>query len=413
MQTLRDRVLGKIDIDSSTSGRAPVLSLEEEAKLVNHLQEVAKLGYGYSRQEVVDAASDYAFELGKCSKDQPLTLNWFVKFFGRWPELRVLKPRSLDIQRAKSASSAAVDSYFVELENILLKYDLKVKPHLIYNVDEKGIAQDHKPPYIVAGKDYHPQSVTAGRSKTTTILGCGSASGVAVPTYFVFAGKRMLPELMTGATPEAAETVSDSGWSNSSIFREYLQEHFINYIPQHEPGQHLLLLLDGHKSHIYVSLLDWAKVHEIVLFVLPAHTSHILQPLDIGCYGPFQKMYHNECHKFMRSASCAVTRYDICSLACKVYSRALSAEKLHASFLKTGIFPLDKTTISKESTMPAEVFIQPDNGENLENEAVNVEAKRSENQNQTDNIHQVCYLQLKSTQYWQFREKTIKNLEST
>ena len=148
MQTLRDRVLGKIDIDSSTSGRAPVLSLEEEAKLVNHLQEVAKLGYGYSRQEVVDVASDYAFELGKRSKDQPLTLNWFVKFVGRWPELRVLKPRSLDIQRAKSASSAAVDSYFVELEKILVKYDLKDKPHLIYNVDEKGITQDHKPPYI-------------------------------------------------------------------------------------------------------------------------------------------------------------------------------------------------------------------------------------------------------------------------
>lgn len=36
--------------------------------------------------------------------------------------------------------------------------------------------------------------------------------------------------------------------------------------------------------------------------------------------------------------------------------------------------------------MPAEVFIQPDNGENLENEAVNVAAKSSENQNQTDNI---------------------------
>lgn len=28
-------------------------------------------------------------------------------------------------------------------------------------------------------------------------------------------------------------------------------------------------------------------------------------------------------------------------------------------------------------------------------------------------FHQVCYLRLKSTQYWQLREKTITNLEST
>ena len=61
IQTLRDRVLGKIDINTVTTGRALVLSLEEEAKLMSHLKEVAKLGYGYTRQEVVDIASDYAY----------------------------------------------------------------------------------------------------------------------------------------------------------------------------------------------------------------------------------------------------------------------------------------------------------------------------------------------------------------
>ena len=80
---------------------------------------------------------------------------------------------------------------------------------IIFNVDEKGVAQDHKLPSIVAGTDYHPNAVTVGRSKTATILGCGSAGGVAIPPFFVFEGKRMLPELMEGAIPEAAGTVSD------------------------------------------------------------------------------------------------------------------------------------------------------------------------------------------------------------
>ena len=73
-QTLRDRVLDKIHIDTTTTGRAPVLSLEEEAKLVGHLKEVANLGYGYTQQEVVDIASDYAYALGVRPKDKPLTL---------------------------------------------------------------------------------------------------------------------------------------------------------------------------------------------------------------------------------------------------------------------------------------------------------------------------------------------------
>jgi hypothetical protein len=44
-------------------GRSPVLSLEEEAKLVSHLKEMALIGYGYTRQEVVDLASEYAADL--------------------------------------------------------------------------------------------------------------------------------------------------------------------------------------------------------------------------------------------------------------------------------------------------------------------------------------------------------------
>ena len=53
--------------------------------------------------------------------------------------------------------------------------------------------------------------------------------------------------------------MSDSGWSNTNIFRTFLKEHFVKYIPNREPGQHVLLLLDGHKSHVTVDIVEWAK----------------------------------------------------------------------------------------------------------------------------------------------------------
>ena len=45
-QTFRDRVTGKVDIDTISSGRDPILSLSEEEQLVSHLQFMAKYGYG-------------------------------------------------------------------------------------------------------------------------------------------------------------------------------------------------------------------------------------------------------------------------------------------------------------------------------------------------------------------------------
>jgi hypothetical protein len=47
-------------------------------------------------------------------------------------------------------------------------------------------------------------------------------------------------------------------------------------------------------------MIEWAQERNIIIHILPAHTSHILQPLDVGFYEPLQRIYDNECHKTMR-----------------------------------------------------------------------------------------------------------------
>ena len=69
------------------------------------LQTVAKFGYYYTRQEVVDIASDVAVQLGKQTSTYPFTLRWFRTFLKRWPELHVLRPRSLEQCRVQCTSA--------------------------------------------------------------------------------------------------------------------------------------------------------------------------------------------------------------------------------------------------------------------------------------------------------------------
>ena len=263
-----------------------------------------------------------------------------------------MKSQGLEIARAKCASVANIDNYFKEL---ITKYGLKDKPHLIFNVDEKGITPDHSPPHVVTDSSAKPPAVKTVKSQTITSLGCGSASGYTIPPYFVFPGKRFSEKLMQGATPGAAGCVSESVWSNSEIFKSYLKDHFIKYVPG-RTDDHVLLLFDGHKSHISVDVITWAQSYNIIMYVLPAHTSHILQPLDVGCYGPFQRIYNNECHKTMYTNSSVITRYNVCEIACKVYPKAFSPTNLQSAYKKAGVFPLDRNAVSETTLAPAEVF---------------------------------------------------------
>ena len=44
------------------------------------------------------------------------------------------------------------------------------------------------------------------------------------------------------------------------------------------------MFLDGHKAHLSIDLVETAIENDVSILCLPAHTSHALQPLDVGVF---------------------------------------------------------------------------------------------------------------------------------
>ena len=98
----------------------------------------------------------------------------------------------------------------------------------------------------------------------------------------------------------ADAVVSPSEWSNWEVFKLYLQNHVLKVCPRRKKAEVMLILYDGHRSRVSPDLVESANANNIVLFVLPPHTSYILKPLDIGCFG--QNTYSQECTHYTASA---------------------------------------------------------------------------------------------------------------
>ncbi|KAF8218461.1 hypothetical protein L208DRAFT_1351224 [Tricholoma matsutake] len=81
--------------------------------------------------------------------------------------------------------------------------------------------------------------------------------------------------------------LSDNGWTSDFYCFEWFKD---NFIPQAEAqnvsGKPIILIYDGHGSHQAYKLLHLTKEHNIILFLLPLHTTHKLQPLDVDVFGP-------------------------------------------------------------------------------------------------------------------------------
>jgi hypothetical protein len=67
----------------------------------------------------------------------------------------------------------------------------------------------------------------SNRGKTVTIIAAGNAVRTSLPPYYVSPGKRWNNNLLAGSSPGSAGTVSDSGWSNSTVFMPYIGGHFL------------------------------------------------------------------------------------------------------------------------------------------------------------------------------------------
>ena len=113
-------------------------------------------------------------------------------------------------------------------------------------------------PRVVAPCRRKVNAITTERGAITTVVAAGNATGHMVPPFFVFKGQRMCEELKVGACPGSGFCMTRSGWVNGEVFMKYLDEHLAKYLPARSPEEHILLMYDGHSSHISMTLIEYA-----------------------------------------------------------------------------------------------------------------------------------------------------------
>ena len=62
-----------------------------------------------------------------------------------------------------------------------------------------------------------------------------------------------------------------------------------------------MLILDGYESHHSTDFELYCKEHKIITVCMPAHSSHLLQPLDVGCFRPLKQAYSRQVEELMRT----------------------------------------------------------------------------------------------------------------
>ena len=343
--TLHDRVSGRVELGCKP-GKKPYLTIEEEEEVVSFLLKCAKIGYAHTRKEVIALIQRIAESKGV---SQSVSSGWWTRFSQRHPDLALRTAMPVSYARAMANDPDVINRYYDILEETLIENKLFNEPHRLFNCDETGLPLNPKPLKVVdAKKAKNPSYLTGGDKSQVTVLACTNATGMVLPPFVIFDRQTLNPQMTIGDVPGTLYGLSTNGWITQDLFNEWFHRHFLLYAPSERP---LLLLLDGHSSHYCPDFIRTAAASQVIVFVLPPHTTHLTQPLDKSAFSALKVAWRQVCHEFaVKNPGRVVSRYDFSNLFCETWGNAMTIKTVTSGFRVTGVYPFDRKAITFPET---------------------------------------------------------------
>jgi hypothetical protein len=100
-----------------------------------------------------------------------------------------------------------------------------------------------------------------------------------------------------------------------------------------------MLIVDGHGSHCTIPFYKYCVENKIILYCLPPHTTHHLQPLDVGIFSPLAAAYRKRCREHGRYAHLKVDKLDFLRYYEGAREETFTEATIRSAWAATGLVP--------------------------------------------------------------------------
>lgn len=147
-----------------------------------------------------------------------------------------------------------------------------------------------------------------------------------------------------------------NGWTKASVFIHWLHKCLIPQLNDlREPSESALLIFDGHSSHYSDEACELAKENNIHFARLPSHTTHKLQPLDVGLFGPMQAAWRKQCKNYTLRTSSEMPLAQVVKEYLEARTRVMKESNITSSWKKSGLLSLDPHSFDAADYGPSQL----------------------------------------------------------
>ena len=118
-------------------------------------------------------------------------------------------------------------------------------------------------------------------------------------------------------------------------------------------GKPRVLITNGFGPYDSLEVMTFCFENNITLCRLPSHTSHKLQPCNVGVFGPLKAAYREQVEHLFRGGAETVGRQHFTLLYNRARECALTERNICSSWSRAGLYPLNPDRVLREMPLPA------------------------------------------------------------
>ena len=299
----------------------------------------------------------------------PIGKEWVQRFIKRHPQLKTVYSETIEASRVKDVTYEAVEKFYNELQRVINEF--KILPENCYNIDETGssIGTIQGGHIVIDTTAQTKYELEIGRQEWVTCIECICMDGNSLSPMIIFKGAKPLdkwiPESTEGAT-DASWKTSDNGWTSNDLTVQWLREIFEPQTRTKANGGHRLIICDGHGSHISAKFVAHCMHYKIEVVLLPPHSSHLLQPLDIAVFGPLKTQLCNEQRRYVRAGVARLQKWEWADCYLKARRKAITDHNIKSGWRASGCHPIFPAKVLDKLPPPLSSESDPSISDNID-----------------------------------------------
>jgi hypothetical protein len=311
----------------------------EEQTVVRYILDLDSRSFPPRKSGVEDMAN----RLLELRGGERVGVNWVTNFVRRHPEIQTRLTRRIDYQRIKCEDPDIYQAWFILVRRTIEEAGIQESD--IYNFDETGFVMGMiSSEMVVTSSDRtgRPRQAQQGNREWATVIQAVGSYGYVIPPYIIVAGQNHLSSWYENSPfpPDWTIAVTKNGWTTNERGLDWIQ-HFDQHTKSRTKGAKRLLIMDGHESHHSTDFELYCTDHGIITLCMPAHSSHKLQPLDVGCFRALKRAYSKAIEGLMRTHITHISKEDFFTAFHTAHIESITESNIRGGFRGAGLVPYD------------------------------------------------------------------------